>query len=569
MIRLWLVSCALLAALGQDAADARALAILGRAKLANAEHGGWHESKGTLLQAIAIAQARAGDRRAADGTLGEVLQAAPMEEANVLAAKARSGDVSGAVAQASALIRDGWSLERQNPPFGQMSSRPVSLRTHSLEKILGFLIESKRWEEALAVANLLPDKPREGHQVDMTAKQEGLHKLAVAQAKAGDPAAAQVTASLIKSVYYQQEALKDIVAAWILRGDLKEALKTDASITHPHLKIPTLIAIATAQAKAGEKAGAAETFQRAIALATGLTDFRAGPQGRVTALCQIAAAQAQAGEPAAALETMKQAMQGSDEPDLLNIAVGQARIGALDLALTKADAIKDAWRRVYALTFIADAIAESGNRAKAEELYSKARTVSLTIPNDYDRTRSLQGVGKAQLAAGFEPAALETVKGMTLQSSETWDLQLLIVKAQVASGELKNARTTADLIRVPWMKQTALREVALGLGRAGDLKAALEIVDPMQGGIQAQTFEDLSSILVERGELEPALQMARRIDMTEPAGRAMRKVAQAQVSRGDENGALAWAAVEKGSLQKAYALLGIAEGILDKERRNR
>src|SRR6185436_14756656 len=111
-------------------------------------------------------------------------------------------------------------------------------------------------------------------------------------------------------------------------------------------------------------------FQRAIQLATGLTDFRAGPQGRVTALCQIAAAQAQAGERVAALETMKQAMQGSDEPDLLNIAVGHARIGELDLALTKADAIKDAWRRVYAITFIADAMAEAGNRAKAEELYS-------------------------------------------------------------------------------------------------------------------------------------------------------------------------------------------------------
>jgi hypothetical protein len=558
-MRLWLILTALaLPAQGQESPESRALKILERPKQFNAD----------LFQAIAIVQARAGDAQAAEATFLEILKAAPEEGANVAVAKARAGDLKGAIALAETL-KEGWITERKNAPYGGGTTRLGSLRTDALEKIVAFLGDSKRWAEAPAIIALLPETPREGHPADLTARQEALHKLAVAQAKAGDPAAAELTAKVITSQYYRQEAFKEIVAAWIKRGELKESLQADENITYPHLKIDTLIAIATAQAQAGDGPGAKETFQRSSEIASRLMDRRVMPSSRVSALSRISAAQMLIGDRAAAVETMKQAMAGSRELDLENIAVGQARVGALDLALTKADSIQVGWRRVHALMSIAGVMAEAGILAKAEELFSKARLIAEAIQEDHIRTVTLLEVGKAQVEAGFVSATLETAGLLTHLHPEKWDLLQRIVKAQLTAGDLKGARTTADLILLPWMKQVSLREIALATARGGDVKAALELVETFPDGSQAPSFQELSSILLERGELGPALQMALRIDQTELAGQALRKIAFVQTTKGDEAGALAWASALKSSSHKAYALLGVAEGILETSARSR
>lgn len=571
--RFWIVSGLLVAILAaplgaQDPAASRALKLLEQARKSIPDLTIRETSPVELLLAIALAQGRAGDLAAAEAGFQEILNGVPNEGANVALAKARAGDLKGAIALAETL-KNGWILEKRSPLSGGGSSRPASLRTHALERIAGLLSESRRWTEALAVVDLLPETIQEGHGAGGTSRQEALAKVASAQTKSGALAPAFMTAKSVKTDYYREEVLVEIVMEHLKRSEVKEARVVDETITYPYLKLKTLSAIAQAQAKAGDPAAAAEAFRKVISIASGLIRFRAGPSSSVSALVGISAAQLATGDREAAQKTLDLAMKRSEEPDAQSIAVGLARLGAIDAAVAKADSIPVPWRRAYALLAIAGVLAPAANRVKVEELCSKARSIFQTDRDDPLRHAVLLEVGKAQLGSGLVPAALELAKEMDYRLSEKGDLLQLIVKAQVAAGDLKGARSTADLHSLDWLKALSYREIALALARGGDGTSAAELMDSNQTGICSISLEEISSLLVDRGELKLAREIALRCEMTDNAGRALRKVAFVQTSKGDEAGALAWASVQEGHLRKAHALLGVAEGILEVEARTR
>lgn len=547
---------------GQDAPFSPVLKALEQAMQSASKHPGAGPEKTTILLEIAACQARAGDAAAAEGTFQAILRATPGEGHRVAISLLRAGNLKGAVALAETL-KEGWILERKDPLIGTAVSRPVSLRTDALEKMVDLLLDSKRWTEALDIVALLPETKREGHPDDLTSRQEALGKVAVAQAKAGEPALGLATARKVRPPYYRDQALREVVAALIHRAELKEAVQANEEIKYPHVQLETLVAIATAQADAGDRAGATATFRRASDLASGLIDFSRRPSSRVSALIRIAAAQALSGDRASALATMQKAADKVEDLDLPMIAVAKARLGALDEATAMAESIGESWRRISTLIQISGVLAQAGDSVKVAELCTKAAAAARSAPEEHLRTDFFLAIGKVQVEAGLLQNALQTAAEIGHRISERAELIHLVVRSQLKGGDLTGARKNADSIPVDWTKALALREVALVLLRKGDLPGALALTDPLHSNLREQTFLEICIHLADRGELESALRLTSRMEMMEPQGRALRRIAAVQAAAGDDVGALTWASSRKGALQRAYAFLGLAEGLLE------
>jgi tetratricopeptide (TPR) repeat protein len=170
-----------------------------------------------------------------------------------------------------------------------------------------------------------------------------------------------------------------------------------------------LCGIAKAQAEAGERERARETFSAALETAQGIEDA----WRRAEALVGIAKAQAEAGERERAKETFS-------------------------AALETAQGIKDAWRRAMALVAIAKAQAEAGLGEGA------VRTAEMILT---DRNKLLPKIAEALVIAGDKehfkqlllPCAyyLDAAYKMCGLLARLYPKQVLAV-AEVVRGEVKS-----------------------------------------------------------------------------------------------------------------------------------
>jgi tetratricopeptide (TPR) repeat protein len=162
--------------------------------------------------------------------------------------------------------------------------------------------------------------------------------------------------------------------------------------------------------------------------------------------------------------------------------------------------------------------------------------------NPYMQASALAEIAGAQAGRGDRNAAVMTVRKAAQSASLVQEIYakgpalLAIAEAQAKLGDrlaaaktFRQARQTVRVSGDERYKAEALGELAVAQSRAGDFPGAVDTADGVQDGYaQAGIW---------------------------------RRIAAAQGANGNAERALAWVAKQGSFIKKAYALLGVAEGL--------
>jgi tetratricopeptide (TPR) repeat protein len=450
---------------------------------------------------------------------------------------------------------------------------------------------------------------------DASLRDTALRGIAGAQAEEGRFDAALDTASLIADEYLRAGAWRQIAVAKARAGDretagklLERVRQTAASGNVEPIRGDTLIATATAQAQIGDVPGALKT-----AASVG------NSRGKAEALRDIALVQARRGD-------LKDAMGIADTiaderikaQALSGIAAARAETGDRDGALQVAAGIRDPYQRAGAFRRIAVAPAILKDRAAALDILKQALDSAGAIRGETEKINALHGITMAFLAAGdaagaFRTAALieSAFAGKPLpEAAATPRAEVLraIAVAQARGGDSQKALQTAGAIANAYLQTSALAEIATLQAARGDqlaagttLRKALQVASAVQelaGRIPAltgiaqaqakvgdraaavQTFRqarqaihtsdderykmdallDLAMVQSGAGDFSGAVETADGIRNVYAKAHAWRVIAAAR--GGNREAVLVWIAQDGAPARKAYALLGLAEGLL-------
>jgi hypothetical protein len=413
--------------------------------------------------------------------------------------------------------------------------------------------------------------------------------IAMIRARLGDIDGAQQTLSLIKSDSERSYALLSIASAQASAKNFADAVRTASAIQDSENRDQALAAIAYEQAEAGDAQGATQQA-RSIKNA----QYKAG------ALAHIAAVSAKGGHTEEASKGMQEALAAAEkaqpredeggrsglaactfeEPEeprdaaLAGIVVNQAEAGDAAGALETINHMHDKAGRENALATVAEYQARAGD-------FDGARASIASIGRDECRTAALHGIVMAQFEAGNLSAALSTVDGMTdaYQKALTlWYLAEQVAKqgainseSEILARALEVARQiTDDNDRVTMLGQIALSQAHAG-NRAEAAKtlaeaAPLAIASHERAKMNNEWNSRLQNFAEKQagiGDLDGAWNTLTHLDR---GGRltVVQSVAQARSRDGDTQSALAWADRQVSHRDKALALVGAAEGILQR-----
>jgi hypothetical protein len=331
------------------------------------------------LARVALAQAQMEDRDAATGTFADAIRAADAEPKS----DAFKGDtycwVAVALAQSGDLEMSRRTMERVEDEFN---------RSGGFQRIAVALAEAADTRNALEMSKQIRptidtvNGPRQHFLLV-----EAYDAIAIAQAKAGDMAAAERTIALIDASSDKQQVWIGIAAFQARAGNIPAARASVAKLDgppgntwrmvqatsdvfrYPFGKADVLAEIAAAQARAHDPAGAKATAAEALRQVPG-SNF---PLLEASSYCRIAAAQAAAGDAGGAKESFALSraaadkLLADDQYDALRkwaamraIAAAQAEAGELESAQATADAIGDDEAQAHACFAIAAVRARRG-----------------------------------------------------------------------------------------------------------------------------------------------------------------------------------------------------------------
>ena len=464
-------------------------------------------------------------------------------------------------------------------------------------------------QEAKDAADAIKDDPY--------LRDTALRGIAGAQAEAGRFDVALDTASLIADDYLRTGAWRQIAVAWARAGDreaagklLDKVLQAAAAFKNVHLiRVEALIATAEAQAQIGDVPGALKT-----AVSVG------NLHGKAEALRNIALVQAKGGDVKGARETAETITDEKIKAQAFrNIAMAQAEKGDRDGALHTAAGIRDPYLKAAAFRKIAVAPAIVKDRAGTRGILKQALDTAMTIQGENEKADALGGIAMAFLAVGDASEALQAVAliekvyaGKPIPDvavNTRSEVLRAIAIAQAQSGDSQKALQTVGSIPAPYIQTSALAEIAVIQGDQGDrlaggvtLRKAAQVAAAVQeltakapalmGIAQAQakvgdraaatrTFRqarqtvrvsederyktdalmDLAMVQSGAGDFSGAVETADGIRDVYARAHAWRIIATAQ---GENRGqVLSWIGKEGSApARKAYALLGLAEGLL-------
>jgi tetratricopeptide (TPR) repeat protein len=440
-----------------------------------------------------------------------------------------------------------------------------------------------------------------------------LRGIAGAQSEEGRFDAALETAALIADGYLRTAAWRQIAVARARAGDREAAGRLLGKVlqevaSFKNVRVEAMIATAEAQAQIGDVPGGLKTAMAVEILS-----------GRSEALRNIALVQAKGGDHAGAIETagaiadekvMAQALRG--------IAVARAEKGDRDGALQTAAGIRDPYLKAGALRRIAVTPAMLKDRAAALAILKQALDSAGAIQGGNEKADALGGITMAFLAAGDVNGALKTVALIEravagkphAEVAATTRSKVLraIAIAQAQAGDSPRSLQTAGSIAIPYMQASALAEVAVAQVERGDriaaeatLRKAVQVSSAIRefsakapallGIAQAyakvgdraaatKTFRqarqtvrvsdderyktdaliDLAMVQSGAGDFSGAVETADGIRDVHARAHAWRVVAAAQGENREP--VFSWIAGDGAPVRKAYALLGLAEGLL-------
>ena len=386
----------------------------------------------------------------------------------------------------------------------------------------------------------------------------------------------------------------------------EEALKRARAVASPGFRANEIREVALGLAKAGE---AEKSLELAMEQEENVEGFDSVFRSHL--LSEIATELARTGKLELASRSMERVSDPSARNDALaEIALAQARQSNLTSALQSVDKIDDSGMRVRALAgplwdgagiaWIRDS---AGDKKGAGLALSKAISIMSTMPQSEEKDYATASLAIARARLGDIASGLEQAKGLKEERARNL-AQGAIAEIQATNGDWDAALQTANAVADPALKARAFckignalsnagkREaalkilqkaldansehnriedysIALGLARAGDIKAALAIVDAMAARDRSPNpilLADLAAIEAQEGDFPAARAIAGMI--TDPAaGVAWEKIAKAQAEAGHEAEALQWAEALKDPLHRSRALLGVAEGLTARRKR--
>jgi hypothetical protein len=377
-------------------------------------------------------------------------------------------------------------------------------------------------------------------------------------------------------------------------------------------KAYSLAMLAVLQAKTGDAPGSARTFLQARKAVLAMPD----DYGRVQQLYFLASYQVQAGDSPGAMATAGEIKEPQYKDRMLGfIAIEQARLGNVPQALRTAAGVNAPWEKSWIGREVATIQAKRGD---VKDALKTAQAIS-----DHNmRVEALAAVAAAQLKAKDHAGAQQTWR-LAIKVAESIPPSTgryvgysrpsafgAIAQARADSGDIRGAALMLDAIDEPATKCLALMQVAAAQARAGNLRAAQQTADMARDTSLGHYFQEgMAGALAERGDIRAALEIAREITELysrveallaiakvqakagdrEGAGRtyrlalqaaaklhdspglvgarpaALRNIAQGQTEQGAEQEALAWIAQERDPQEIVSALMGVIQGLADRQ----
>jgi hypothetical protein len=284
-------------------------------------------------------------------------------------------------------------------------------------------------------------------------------------------------------------------------------------------KIFSLQLVAVSQIKSGDIKGANVTMQKILqvedAIPANNNFSREFFENHVA--MKIAVAQIETGDRTSARAAITQALQrtkkSTDDRLFRDIAIAQAKIGDAQAAM--ATTLKNNLT-ISNVVYVAEALNKAGEEMAAGDVLQK--TVEIAQKTDTLNAFDWNTIAMAKIQIGDIQGAIEAQK-------RSKDM-----------GVASNHTVAVD--------RFFLAKLAIAKARVGDVKGALQTFDAIPKGI-GQSYEPFA-----RASFESQVLSA---------------IAAAQVKAGDMKDALAWARNQHWPDERAYALLGVAEGLIDQK----
>jgi tetratricopeptide (TPR) repeat protein len=363
----------------------------------------------------------------------------------------------------------------------------------------------------------------------------------------------------------EQHKAGDLKARETLNRAVKE--RPSSKFAHTTDYIYALISLGRAQAALGDKAASAETFKQAIeALSINRKD-----RNPSSAFMVIAKAQGETGDRVASEQTFQRAIELRTGPrDLTCLAWAQAVTGQREAALQSFKlAIDDAEKlpleeQRRALSDLVPWQLKIGDREGALETVERARRIE--APN----VISLAGAsGNWRLAHDLaitasnddsKAAWLLYIARTLVKNSDPFGTPELFKKLAEEASPILEHRPPQSESKTDVMYTNIAELQAV----AGDISAATEtikriIFEPQQ----SVAYGNIVKILIGRHDLPIATQIASNLkDEWRPSTEIFGNIGTAYGKSGETAAGLSWVREQRNPYEKAYGLLGLAQGLL-------
>jgi len=317
------------------------------------------------------------------------------------------------------------------------------------------------------------------------------------------------TLQLTNDAYSMDSGAGDIAIIQAQQGDSKVARQTASRIKHSGTAARSWLELARVQAQRKEEASATDS----LGLAIRKGDEIKNPEWAIGFLQDIASLQAEIGSKKESQSTFQKALQILDRNDAIPHRHAYYRRLALDMG-------------------------KAGFRELSVETFQKA--LKLSGVNDLGiKDKELQGI--------FQTAAISVT-----------------AEAQAKAGLITEAIQTAKRISDDFQRDLTIAEIGEQQALRGDLQGALDTAKLLRDkGRRDWIHYAVADIELDRGEWKAALKRGLNMEDSYKKALILRRAGRTQ-ARNDFGSAMQWCRQLQSPEVRARALLGIAEGILDR-----